>query len=117
MQDHPSLTDRTLGTGHRLEPPVDEHRDAPLGLLVVDLGPGVLLGPHLAVPDRVPRRVPAVVAQDQVDLAAPGGEVELEAGPLVVVAVEADPDDVAAERLALAEPAAGTPVDLRMRCR
>ena len=50
----------------------------------------------LAVPDRVPGGVPLrlAVAEDQVDLAAPGRQVELEARALVVVAVEADADHV-----------------------
>ena len=60
--------------------------------------PALLVVGHLAVPDGVPGRVPLglAVAEDEVDLAAAGGEVELEAGLLVVVAVEADADDVAA---------------------
>ena len=65
-------------------------RDPELG------GPALRVVGHLAVPDGVPRRVPLqlAVAEDEVDLAAARGEVELEAGALVVVAVEADPDDV-----------------------
>jgi len=61
--------------------------------------PPLLVVGHLAVPDRVPGGVPLhlAVAEDEVDLAPTRGEVELEAGPLVVVAVEADPDDVARE--------------------
>ena len=64
--------------------------------------PAVRVVGHLAVPDRVPARVPLrlAVAQDQVDLAAAGGQVELEARAPVVVAVEADADDVADEGVA-----------------
>jgi len=51
---------------------------------------------HLAVPHRVPGGVPLrlAVPEDEVDLAAPRGQVELEARSLVVVAVEADADHV-----------------------
>jgi hypothetical protein len=50
----------------------------------------------LAVPDGVPVGVPLglAVAEDEVDLAPARGQVELEAGALVVVAVEADADHV-----------------------
>jgi hypothetical protein len=73
--------------------------------------PSLLVVGHLAVPHGVPGRVPLLlaVAEDQVDLAAAGREVELEAGALVVVAVEADADDVAGEIVA----PAGVAVDLR----
>ena len=51
---------------------------------------------HLAVPDRVPGRVPLrlAVAENEIDLAAARGQVELEAGSLVVVAVETHADHV-----------------------
>jgi len=73
--------------------------------------PALVVVGDLAVPDGVPRRVPLglAVAEDEVDLAAAGGEVELEAGLLAVVAVEADADDVAGEGVA----PAGVAVHLR----
>ncbi len=60
-------------------------RDAELG------GPPLVVVRDLAIPHRVPSRVPVVLAvpEDQVDLAAARGQVELEAGALAVVAVEA----------------------------
>ena len=72
--------------------------------------PALVVVGHLAVPDRVPRRVPLglAVAEDEVDLAAAGRQVELEAGALVVVAVDADAHDVAGEVVA----PAGVAVDL-----
>ena len=83
-------------------------RDAELGR------PALLVVRHLAVPDRVPGGVPLglAVAQDEVDLAAAGGEVELEAGALVVVAVEADADHVDRVLLEVVA-AAGVAVHLR----
>jgi hypothetical protein len=71
--------------------------------------PALLVVGHVAVPDDVPGRVPLGLAEEeQVDLAAARREVELEAGPLVVVAVEAHPNDVPDQRV----PAAGVPVHL-----
>src|SRR5207247_9083575 len=70
-------------------------------------GPALLVEADLAVPDRVPGGVPLhlPVAEDQVDLAAARGQVELEPGALVVVAVEAGAHDV--DRVALEVGAAG----------
>ena len=58
--------------------------------------PAAVVVRHLTVPHGVPRRVPFVLAvpEDEVDLAAARREIELEARPLVVVAVEAHADDV-----------------------
>ena len=77
-------------------------------------GPAAVVVRHLAVPDRVPRRVPLVlaVAEDEVDLGPAGGQVELETGPLVVVAVETHADDVDGVVAEVVAPPR-VPVDLR----
>jgi len=68
-------------------------------------GPGPRLAPDRSVPDRVPTRVRAVISEDQIDLRAGCSEVELEARPVIEVAVETDPDDVPLDRVPAAAPA------------
>jgi hypothetical protein len=77
-------------------------------------GPAAIVVRYVTVPDRIPRRIPLrlAVPQQQIDFAAASGEVELESEALVVVAVEADANDVDGEPAEVVAPS-GIAVDQR----